>query len=319
MLVLSIAWRKGLKNQQYMQTKLVISKDKFKSLLSSQIEAGNDLLMREVSRMGYEANPYAFGRQVRRVEYIKEEKDLFFADYKRWDDMNKEILKQSFDSDNNDYRNEYIGIEEHSMFLVTSNTDVVELQKDIIRKENNNLQSIIDRIELIPVDSKKAAEDAKSSPIKETLNINKTKVFVVHGHNGQTKEKVARTLETLGLTPVILHEQPDGGKTIIEKFEKNGTSAGYAIILLTFDDEGKAKDETNLKKRARQNVVFEMGYFIASLGRHNVFLLVDEGIEVPSDIAGVVYTKLDADNAWQIKLVKELKNAGYQVDANKLI
>jgi predicted nucleotide-binding protein len=115
-----------------------------------------------------------------------------------------------------------------------------------------------------------------------------------------------------------LHERPDGGKTIIEKFENNISNIGFAIILLTNDDEGKARIETDLKARARQNVIFEMGYFIGKLGRDKVFLLLEQGVEKPGDLDGIVYTLIDSHEGWKLKLVKELKSAGYQVSADNL-
>ena len=135
---------------------------------------------------------------------------------------------------------------------------------------------------------------------------NSNKVFIVHGHNDVIKEKVARFLQNQGLEPIILHEQPDCGKTIIEKFEKVTDNVGYAIILLSADDEGKAKTEIEYKNRARQNVIFEMGFFIGKLSRNRVFLLQENGVEQPSDMQGIVYTPMDEYDGWQTKLVKNM-------------
>lgn len=143
------------------------------------------------------------------------------------------------------------------------------------------------------------------------------KVFIVHGHNEAVKDKVARVVEHLHLEPIILHEQPDGGKTIIEKFEANSADVNFAIVLLTADDLGKAKEEEKQNPRARQNVIFEMGYFMGRLTRSHVFMLLDIGVEKPSDLDGIVYTPLK--EGWDKKLVKELKACGYKVDANDLL
>lgn len=143
------------------------------------------------------------------------------------------------------------------------------------------------------------------------------KVFIVHGHNEAVKEKVARFIEHLKLKPIILHEQADKGRTIIEKFEANSNDVNFAIILLTADDEGKAKTETDYKNRARQNVIFEMGYFIGFLSRSHVFMLLDDGVEKPSDLDGIIYTSLKEE--WKTKLFKELQECGYKVDPNDLL
>lgn len=142
------------------------------------------------------------------------------------------------------------------------------------------------------------------------------KVFIVHGHNKELRNEVKTVLYELGLKPVVLNEQPNGGKTIIEKFEEKSKDVNYAIILMTADDEGKAKKEKEYNLRARQNVILEMGYFMSRLKRSNVFLLLEDDVEMPSDINGVVYASVNEN--WKLMLVKELRNCGYRVSADDL-
>lgn len=149
---------------------------------------------------------------------------------------------------------------------------------------------------------------------KPQVPIDSSKIFIVHGHNGELKESVARIIEKQSIKPIILSEQANTGYTIIEKFEQN-SNVGCAICLFTADDVGRAKSETDDKPRARQNVVFEAGYFIGKLGRDHIVILADNGVEIPSDLAGVVYTDT---KSWQTDLLKELKSMGYNVDFNKL-
>lgn len=149
------------------------------------------------------------------------------------------------------------------------------------------------------------------------VEIDNKKVFIVHGHDESVKISVARFLERLDLKPIILHEQASGGATIIEKIENNA-DVGFGIVLYTPCDLGKAKASDELQMRARQNVVFEHGYLIGRLGRSNVCALVKDDIEKPNDILGVVYINYDSGNGWHMDLFKELKNAGYDLDANKL-
>lgn len=167
----------------------------------------------------------------------------------------------------------------------------------------------------------------KTSPQKTVLqttennkmpkpHIDKTKVFIVHGRDDLAKIEVARFVEKFGLEAVILHEQANGGKTIIEKIEEH-TNVGYGIVLYTPCDIG-GLNETELQPRARQNVVFEHGYLIGKLGRKNVCALVKGNIETPNDISGVVYISLDEHEGWHKKLVKELRAADYEIDADKL-
>ncbi len=158
---------------------------------------------------------------------------------------------------------------------------------------------------------------AATSP-QGTAPISSSEIFVVHGHNGEAKANVARFIERLKLKPIILHEQANQGLTIIEKFEAHA-NVGYAIVLLTADDIGGTKQTPNnkLKPRARQNVIFELGYFIGRLSRNRVCALYESGVEIPSDYDGVVYVSLDGD-AWHLKLAKEIKAAGFDVDLNNL-
>jgi len=122
-------------------------------------------------------------------------------------------------------------------------------------------------------------------------------MFIVHGHDEIAKNQVARVIERAGLKPIILHEQANAGKTIIEKFEKHGSAVGFAVVIATPDDVGAASvdppAEPDLQPRARQNVIGEMFWFAGRLGRDKVCALVKGAIEMPSDFAGVVYTPMD--------------------------
>lgn len=166
-----------------------------------------------------------------------------------------------------------------------------------------------------------SAVDALTEKIAESeeetaQSFDPKKVFIVHGHNETVKQTVARVLESIGLTPIILAEQPDKGRTVIEKFESEGNDVGFAIVILTADDKGRKNKARTMQSRARQNVVFEMGYFMALLRRERVMLLLQPGVEEPSDLKGVVYTALDKDGSWRYKLVKELREQGYNVSSD---
>ena len=147
-----------------------------------------------------------------------------------------------------------------------------------------------------------------------SVNSDYSKVFIVHGHNGELKEAVARVIERQGIKPIILSEQANRNATIIEKIEAN-SNVNSAICLFTSDDFGREKTESMDNPRARQNVVFETGYFIGKLGRENVVLVSDGNIEIPSDLQGVVYSNY---NEWKFQILKELKAIGYCIDYNKL-
>jgi hypothetical protein len=146
-----------------------------------------------------------------------------------------------------------------------------------------------------------------------------SKIFVVHGHDDGAREGVARFMEKIGLETVILHEQPNQGRTTIEKFEAYAREVGFAVVLLTPDDLGGAAADAAQTARARQNVIFELGYFVGKLGRGRACLLRKGNVEIPSDLFGVVYTDMDAADGWKLQLARELKAAGFIFDANKVL
>jgi len=163
----------------------------------------------------------------------------------------------------------------------------------------------------------KQLSGAGERQVQDQAALPSARVFVVHGRNQVIKEDVARFIEQLGIAAIILHEQPDKGRTIIEKLEDN-TAVDYAVVLLTGDDAGGLKDAkvATPPLRARQNVIFELGFFAAKLGRSRVAVLIEEGVEMPSDYSGIPYIKIDAQGSWKYSLAREFKTAGLRVDLN---
>lgn len=154
-------------------------------------------------------------------------------------------------------------------------------------------------------------------PILQNKN---DKVFLVHGHDSALKTEVARFIENQNIEVIILHEQANrGSTTIIEKIESY-SNVGFAIILYTPCDVGKSMQESDsdFKPRARQNVIFEHGYFTAKLGRSRVSALLKGSVEIPNDFSGVVYENYDQSGAWKFKLGNELHSAGYDIDFSKI-
>lgn len=143
----------------------------------------------------------------------------------------------------------------------------------------------------------------------------KEKIFIVHGHDEQLLIETENLLRKLNLDPIVLRDQHSGGMTIIEKLEKHG-DVRYAIILYTACDEGRKIGTPEFNHRARQNVVFEHGYFISRLGRKNVAAIVKGQVEIQGDISGVVY--FPYQTGWQYNLAKEMKLSGLTVDLNHI-
>lgn len=161
-------------------------------------------------------------------------------------------------------------------------------------------------------------KDDVSSLDQITVTPNNKKIFIVHGHDEAAKQTVARFIEKLGLESIILHEQSNKGRTIIEKFE-HYSEVGFAVVLMTPDDIGASVDDkNNLKPRARQNVILELGFFLGKLGRERVCALY-KNVEMPSDYDGVLYLEMDDRGSWHLELAREIKAAGIDVDLNKII
>ncbi|WP_080054412.1 TIR domain-containing protein [Spirosoma aerolatum] len=146
-------------------------------------------------------------------------------------------------------------------------------------------------------------------------------IFIVHGRDHDMREKVQSALRGLGLATVVLDREDDLGQTVIEKFIKESARCEYAVVLCSADDEGRlrtkarsSKDAPSPRPRARQNVVLELGYFLAKVGRENLFVLhPEESIEQPSDFLGVIYEKYDKAGQWKDKLVRALRGSGFKI------
>ena len=188
--------------------------------------------------------------------------------------------------------------------------------------DNSKSNSVAPQKEPVVIKQEKFEQTNKDKNINMNDNTQrKRNVFVVHGHDELLKTKVENVLLKLGLNPIILSQMPNEGDTIIDKFEKNSSKANYVIVLLTADDEGKAISDDSYNLRARQNVIFERGYFRAKLGKQNLCYLYEEEkkVELPSDIEGIGYVPVTRGDQWRFNLVEELQNCGFDVSADDLI
>lgn len=290
--------KKTTQQPERIPTQLIVGKDYFKEKINERIQAGEEI----------------YNRQIQTRPQLEEAKQNYYD----WDDYNSELLKQSFNNEHNEYKTDYDRVNSFYGMFLGGGQQRNELQefKEKLNNKLTNLRQLVAKIDLM----KSEVPDQTISDKVSKVNSSETNndIFIVHGHNNEVKINVARTLEKLGLNPIILHEQANAGKTIIEKFEEH-SNVGFAIILLTDDDLGKAKKDENLNHRARQNVILEMGYFIGKLGRDRVCPLYTNGVELPSDLYGLLYTEIDSAENWKIKIAKELKAAGYEIDVNKII
>jgi predicted nucleotide-binding protein len=171
------------------------------------------------------------------------------------------------------------------------------------------------------VATRKSEEVAGHRTRGNALKSKSKRIFIVHGHDAEMKEATARVLERLGLEPVILSEQPVKGRTLIEKFEAN-SDVGFVVVLLSPDDMAyqKSGPAASARPRPRQNVIFELGFFVGRLGRERVLVVhrTAQSFEMLSDYVGVEYKPYDDRKGWAGELVKELRSAGYDVSADRL-
>jgi predicted nucleotide-binding protein len=181
--------------------------------------------------------------------------------------------------------------------------------RDEIASEVSKLESIKDRLDIWAAE----ADVVPADPPDQVLLA--APIFIVHGSDTLRAESVAHTVgRATGRETIILRDQPSGGRTLIEKFEHHAAEVSYAIIVLTADDRGGRKDEDDTRPRGRQNVIFEMGYFYGLIGRDRVSVLLQPGVEEPSDMNGIVYIAFDDNGPWKTELFRELRHAGFNIN-----
>ena len=275
--------------------KLLVSKEEARQQIEAQIEKGQQL----------------HAQQINSDDQLTEAR----RESRKWSDYNKTLLLRLFD-------NESIAEDAYTDFnairpILLTSSGPTPLSDELRRYQNtmsssiNSLESIRDRLKLY-----EPSETSQSASVNERVSdvpqsTFGDKVFIVHGRDDGAKETVARFIESLGIEATILHEQPSGGRTIIEKLERYSNEACFAIVLITPDDVGSLRNEADAEgnPRARQNVVFELGYFMGKLGRERVCPLFKGEVENPSDIDGIVYVTMDDAGAWRQQLRQEMKYA----------
>ncbi len=279
------------------------------------------------------------GREVRdRAVSGSTQLDSARADYSKWVDYNRDLLRRLLTTDEVAIRfasaaNAFVSWGTRSIY-----EQINELRSDI-GEHVRRLESVRERLPLYSQPETlgsanqgtgRSLQDPSPHPLFRKVRIPGTPgdagqsgarpaVFVVHGRDLAAVDRVVRLLRDLDLRPVVLREQPNQGRTIIEKFEAHAEVA-YAVVLLTGDDLGGLAGfrMEEMRSRARQNVILELGFFIGRLGRKMVAALEEPGLERPSDIDGVLYIPFDAADTWRLLLAKEMKAAGLPIDLNRL-
>jgi predicted nucleotide-binding protein len=254
-------------------------------------------------------------RQIDRGEKLATEQSLPEDTFNSWRTLSEECVIKSFGR-NTDKHYAFLSAGPLGQVIMAGHEPPPSWYETQRKKrlvaELSELKAMIPVLEL---EMEVSGEVAVTSPMARATN--SRSVFVVHGRDSSTRDTLARFLEKLRLTPIILHEQPNKGRTIIEKFV-DYSDVGFAVVLLTPDDRGGlfADPYESQKPRARQNVILELGFFLGKLGRSQVCALYHQGVEIPSDYDGVAFVPQDEGGAWRFSLAKELKSAGFEIDMN---
>ena len=285
--------------------KLLVSEEEARQQIEVQIEKGQQLRTRQIDS--------------------SDELEKARAESKKWSDYNETLLLRLFDN-TSIAENAYTDFDDFPGFIYTDKPMPFSEKLDYYQKgmdsSINSLESIHERLKLYDAPSdthQRTSDNEESSNTSQPVLSNK--VFIVHGRDDGVKGDVALFVRDLGLQEIILDRQPNEGLiAILDKFEREAKKADFAIALLTPDDVGALKGEADdqLKPRARQNVIFELGYFIKALGREKVCLLLKGELENPSDLDGILYVSMNSPNGWRLPLATEMKQAGLPVDLNKL-
>ena len=139
-------------------------------------------------------------------------------------------------------------------------------------------------------------------------------VFVVYGHNESMHTNVVKYIRRIGINTFDLFEYSSAGiQTIFDVLNTCANTVECAIVLLSGDDIALNCDQGTHKVRARQNVIFEMGFFAGFLGRDKVIVLYEpsDDFEFPSDIKGIYYTEYGCNTKWKSELQDHLKKMGF--------
>lgn len=275
--------------------RLTMSREQATERLNDQIEKGQALVKQAQSRAPWSS------------EDFEDSEHTLSA----WSEYTRDLLRTIFTTEN--FAREFWNAAPDSYPMNPLLSEKIDSHLSELKAKVAKLKSILNRLALVP-----EPELASSKQSKDVSNAGATRVFVVHGHDESAKEAVARFIEKAGCEAIVLHEQPNLGRTIIEKFE-GYSNASFAVVIYTPDDLGaRNTPHLQLAGRARQNVVFELGFFFGRLGRGRVCLLHKGEIEYPSDIQGIAYIDMDRAGAWRYQLAKEMKGAGFAIDMNSL-
>lgn len=273
------------------------------------------LMARKKSEQPEERIPFKEGKQrleqlIQRGEQISSKMPIDEAAFEAWSTRGFELIEKIWDKTSG-HLHTFAG----DLVWNDSIRSTVPLLTPIrlegrIRVLRELLQIVEDELSFESAGEMEAPGNAAPVP-----TVRMRKVFLVHGRNEEATQKVARFLDGLKLEAILLEEQAYEGRSTLEKFAGH-SDVGFAVVLITGDDVGRPKDAPpdGLKPRARQNVIFELGFFLGKLPKGHVCALYENGVELPSNFHGIGYVPYDTAGAWKIRLAHEINTSGITID-----
>jgi predicted nucleotide-binding protein len=131
------------------------------------------------------------------------------------------------------------------------------------------------------------ANSELEQPKQEALR----RVFITHGRSDDWRAVQAFIEKDVRLPTIELEQEPNLGRTIIEKLADSAAQCDSAVIVMTGDDVAN-EDES----RVRENVMHEIGFFQGRYNRTGVVLMHEDGVNIPTNLSGVAYILFPNEN-----------------------
>jgi predicted nucleotide-binding protein len=110
------------------------------------------------------------------------------------------------------------------------------------------------------------------------------RVFISHGRATDWREVQMFIERDIDIKTLELAQEPNKGLTVLGKLAEAAENCDSAVIVMTGDDT-----DSDGQVRARENVMHEIGYFQGKYGLSRIVLLHEDGVNMPSNIHGLVY------------------------------
>ena len=230
----------------------------------------------------------------------------------RWQTTTKSHIKSIFREDSSNYK-DFINIRFYPSTSYINRPNTYDEKQESFSKDFNSafglLSSMLDQVQDQWEDDVVEITDKNSESSEDIPDTGK--IFIVYGHDKLALRSAESLIYELGLKPIKVTPGESEGGYVFSTIERLAKECCFSLVLLTPDDEGKSKSEEDYKDRARQNIIFEWGYFNGVYGKKHVCAAAKEGVEKPSDMEGIFYyTFKDEVNEIKEEFVKRLKSCG---------